>query len=168
VDRQRGSIAAYCLWRAGALARDAESLTLWCELTPAPPLGGGPRGPIRRMPVARIRLRYGSARPTILHIDAYDPATKTWQLGVGEVSRERPRLRREADATGALGRWQWLNDPEPAERLAALRIGVALVLLSTSSSSTRQISATITARPAWMPTASSRPLRAAVVALVAD
>jgi hypothetical protein len=30
---------------------------------------------------------------------------------------------------GSLGKWAWLNDPVPAERLAALRIGVALCLL---------------------------------------
>jgi hypothetical protein len=31
---------------------------------------------------------------------------------------------------GALGRWRWLNEPVPAERLAALRIGVGLVLMA--------------------------------------
>jgi hypothetical protein len=30
---------------------------------------------------------------------------------------------------GSLGKWAWFNDPVPAERLAALRIGVALCLL---------------------------------------
>src|SRR5262249_44563937 len=78
---------------------------------PLRPLGDGPAGRGGVVAPRRVRPRHPALGA------AEDVGASMTLVGI------QPRF------PGLLGRWKWLNEPVPAERVAALRIAAALALL---------------------------------------